>query len=93
MVASLFDEGYEKGWQILTHANGDAAVDQLIEAIRPAHTEYGPGDRRHVLIHGQYVRQDQLDALAELQVMPSLFAALVLIFTIIDRGKIRRGPS
>jgi predicted amidohydrolase YtcJ len=72
-VAALFEEGYEKGWQILTHTNGDAAVDQLIEAIRPAHEKYGPGDRRHVLIHGQYVRQDQLDALVELQVFPSLF--------------------
>ncbi len=73
VVHGLFDEGYEKGWQILTHANGDAAMDQLIAAVRPVHEEYGPGDRRNVLIHGQYIRPDQLDALVELQIMPSLF--------------------
>jgi len=73
IVAGLFDEAYRNGWQVLTHANGDAAVDQLIRAITPAHNEYGPGDRRHVLIHGQFVRQDQLDSLKELQIMPSLF--------------------
>ena len=73
LVSGLFEEGYEKGWQILTHANGDAAVDQLLEAVRPAHEQNGPGDRRHTLIHGQYIRQDQLDALVELEIFPSLF--------------------
>jgi predicted amidohydrolase YtcJ len=55
------------------HANGDAAIDQLIAAIRPVHAKYGPGDRRNTLVHGQFIRQDQLDALKELQVIPSLF--------------------
>ena len=73
VVASLFEEAYEKGWQVLTHANGDAAIDQLIRGIQPSHRANGPGDRRHVLIHGQFVRPDQLDSLAELQIMPSLF--------------------
>ncbi len=73
VVAGLFDEAYQNGWQVLTHANGDAAIDQLIRAIRPAHDRYGPGDRRHTLIHGQFIRQDQLDSLKELQVIPSLF--------------------
>ncbi len=73
VVASLFEEAYEKGWQVLTHANGDAAIDQLIRGIQPSHRANGPGDRRHVLVHGQFVRPDQLDSLAELQIMPSLF--------------------
>lgn len=72
-VASLYEEAYEKDWQVLTHTNGDAAVDQLIRAIAPVHRNYGPGDRRHVLIHGQFIRQDQLDSLVALQMMPSLF--------------------
>ena len=55
------------------HANGDAAIDQLIAALRPVHAKHGPGDRRFTLIHGQFVRQDQLDSLQELQVIPSLF--------------------
>ena len=73
VVADLIDEGYRKGWPVHVHANGDAAIDQLIEAIRPAQEKYGPGDRRNTLIHGQFIRQDQLDALKELQIIPSLF--------------------
>jgi hypothetical protein len=42
--------------------------------MRPVHARYGPGDRRHVLVHGQFTRRgDQLDALKELQVIASLF--------------------
>jgi len=73
VVADLFDEAYRNGWQVLTHTNGDAAIDQFIRTIRPAHDRYGPGDRRHTLIHGQFIRQDQLDSLKALSVLPSLF--------------------
>jgi predicted amidohydrolase YtcJ len=73
LVEGLFDEAYRNGWPTHVHANGDAAIDQLIEAMRPVHAKYGPGDRRHTLIHGQFIRQDQLDSLQELQVIPSLF--------------------
>jgi len=72
-VEKLLDEAYQKQWPVKVHANGDAAIDQFIAAIRPAHQKYGPGDRRHVLIHGQFIRQDQLDSLKELQIFPSLF--------------------
>ena len=72
-VIDMVDEAYQKGWQVLMHANGDAAVDQMIRAIRPAQEKYGPGDRRHTLIHGQYTRLDQLDDLADLQIVGSFF--------------------
>jgi hypothetical protein len=73
LVESLFEEAYKNGWPTHVHANGDAAIDQMIAAIRPAHAKYGPGDRRNTLIHGQFIRKDQLNALKELQVIPSLF--------------------
>jgi predicted amidohydrolase YtcJ len=73
LVEGLFEEAYRNGWPTHVHANGDAAIDQLIAAIRPVHAKYGPGDRRNTLIHGQLIRLDQLDALKELQVIPSLF--------------------
>ena len=73
VVAGFIEEGYQKGWPVHVHANGDAAIDQMIEAIRPSQEKYGPGDRRHTLIHGQFVRQDQLDSMVELQILPSLF--------------------
>lgn len=73
-IEALFDEAYQKKWPVKVHANGDAAVDQMIAAMKPVHAKFGAGDRRHVLIHGQFVRRgDQLDALKELQVIASLF--------------------
>jgi len=74
VVAALFDEAYQKGWPVHVHANGDAAIDQMIEALRPAREKHGPADRRTTLIHGQFLRRgDQVDALRELDVVASLF--------------------
>jgi len=74
VVEGLLDEAYQKGWPTHVHANGDAAVDQFIAALKPVHAKYGPGDRRHTLIHGQFVRRgDQLDQLKALDVIASLF--------------------
>jgi predicted amidohydrolase YtcJ len=73
VVASLFDEAYQKGWPVHVHANGDAAIDQMIAAIRPAQERHGPGDRRTTLVHGQFLRKDQIPVLKELQIFPSLY--------------------
>lgn len=73
IVAAVIEEAYQMGWPVHVHANGDAAIDQMIEALRPSHAKHGPGDRRHTLIHGQFLRKDQIPVLKELQVFPSLF--------------------
>jgi len=73
VVVGLYETAYQNHWQVLTHANGDAAIDQMIRGLRAAEEKYGREDRRPVLVHGQFVRQDQLDALKELGVIPSLF--------------------
>lgn len=73
VVIDLLDDAYAKGWQVLIHANGDAAVDQMLTAVGTAHQKYGEGERRHTLIHGQYVRPDQLETMADLDMTASLF--------------------
>lgn len=72
-VVDIYKLAYKNDWQILTHANGDAAMDQMINSMREVAPNYETKDRRHVLIHGQYVRDDQLDAFVELDVITSLF--------------------
>jgi predicted amidohydrolase YtcJ len=72
-LQGLVDEAYRKKWPTHIHANGDAAVDQMIAAVRPAFAKHGPADRRTVMIHGVLMRKDQLQTLKDLQVMPSLF--------------------
>lgn len=70
---AAIDKAFANGWQILVHANGDAAIDVLIAGVREATRKYGPGDRRPVLIHGQTTREDQVDALKALGIIPSFF--------------------
>jgi predicted amidohydrolase YtcJ len=72
-VAEAVDWAYENEIQILTHANGEGASDMLIAALDRATTRHGAADRRPVLIHGQFLREDQVDALKRLNVFPSLF--------------------
>ena len=45
----------------------------MIKTVREAQKRYGAGDRRTVLIHGQYLRADQIPQLKELGIMPSLY--------------------
>ncbi len=72
-IVNAVDLAFANDWQILTHANGDAAVDWLIEAVGAATAKHGTGDRRAVLVHGQTTRLDQLPKLKELAIFPSFF--------------------
>jgi predicted amidohydrolase YtcJ len=64
---------YRNNWQVMVHANGDAAIDQLIRVVRAAQTEVPGTDRRTVLIHGQYLRLDQIPEIKALGIFPALF--------------------
>lgn len=64
---------YENGIQILVHANGEGASDMLISALEAAREKYGDPGNRPVLIHGQFLREDQVESYKRLGVFPSLF--------------------
>ena len=70
-----FDAAYKDNIQILVHCNGDAAADQMIESVRKAQAKYGKKDLRPVMVHAQSARYDQVDAAAELGIIPSFFTA------------------
>jgi predicted amidohydrolase YtcJ len=73
-AVDAIDWAYANDIQIITHANAEAASDLLIAASSLARLKHGPGkDRRPVLIHGQFLREDQVDAFKRLGIMPSLF--------------------
>ncbi|MFV8819404.1 amidohydrolase [Haliea sp. E17] len=72
-VVDAIDWAFANGIQILTHANGEGASDMLLSAIDAATEKYGPADRRPVLIHGQFLRPDQVDSIKRLAVFPSVF--------------------
>ncbi|NOD85602.1 amidohydrolase [Ruegeria sp. HKCCD6119] len=64
---------YENGIQIITHSNGEGASDMLIAALQAAQDKYGDPGNRPALIHGQFLREDQVDAYKRLGVFMSLF--------------------
>lgn len=72
-VIESIDWAFENDVQILTHSNGEAASDLLIASIESAQENHGEKDRRPVLIHGQFLREDQVDSLQRLEIFPSLF--------------------
>lgn len=73
-VQNLIDLAFQNNWQILAHANGDAAIDQYLTTIENATTKFPTQDRRNVIIHAQTMREDQLDKAKELKLIPSFFS-------------------
>ncbi|MBV6271704.1 amidohydrolase [Alcaligenaceae bacterium CGII-47] len=72
-VFTAIDWAFANDTQIITHANGEAASDLLLAAIKTARAKHPPKDRRAVLIHGQFLRKDQVATMDELEIFPSLF--------------------
>lgn len=75
----IFDRVVLKTFQnnihLYTHCNGDAAIDLYIAAVKKANQQLGKSSvgRRTVVIHSQFVRQDQLDEYKKLDLLPSFF--------------------
>lgn len=67
-------EIYSKGVQVFMHANGDAAIDLAVDAIRGAGAHAGDG-QRPIVIHSQCMRPEQLGEYVELGINPSFFTA------------------
>lgn len=74
-AVALFDLAASKDWQIICHANGDAAIDQCLDGIENAQKTHRKNDHRSVIIHAQTMRNDQVARTKELGALPSFFAA------------------
>lgn len=72
-INAAIEKAYANDWQILVHSNGDAATDRFVAAVGAAQQRHPDVDNRPVLIHGQVLREDQVDQLKELGIFPSLF--------------------
>ena len=66
-------DAYQNNWQLMSHCNGDAAIDQYVKAISKANKEFGNDDRRIVIIHAQTAREDQVKSFVEQDIFPSFF--------------------
>lgn len=68
-------ELHKAGYQIAVHANGDAAIDDILYAYRKAQEAFPRNDARHRIEHAQMAREDQLDAMKELEITPSFYVS------------------
>ncbi|WNS43953.1 amidohydrolase [Paenibacillus sp. MMS20-IR301] len=71
---------HSAGRQVVIHANGDAAIDDVLYAIGEAQRQLPRPDARHRIEHAQSVREDQLDRIKELGITPSFFNDHVYYF-------------
>ena len=72
-VEALLDAAYARGWPVKVHANGDAAIDQLFTTLRPVVAKHGVKPGQTILVHGQFIRPDQVQELKSLGIFPSMF--------------------
>ena len=73
IVVAAITEAFDNNWQIKIHANGDAAIDQLLEAVGTVTATRGVKPGQVILIHGQFLRPDQIPRLKALGIFPSMF--------------------
>jgi len=64
----------ERGVPVLAHANGDEAIELMIDGIDQALTGRPIPDHRSVIIHAQLIRPDQLDRVKDLGIVPSYYS-------------------
>jgi len=72
-LARQVDEIYAAGRQVAVHVNGDAAIDDFLFAVDAAQRRHPGRDQRPIAVHAQMTREDQLDEMQRLGVVPSFF--------------------
>lgn len=78
VVAECMQQAVNDNRQLLCHCNGDAASDQFIRCYKKALAGSNNSNKdnlRPVMIHCQTVRNDQLDEMAKMKMIPSIFVA------------------
>jgi predicted amidohydrolase YtcJ len=74
-MVELVKKFHMAGRQLAIHGNGDATIDDIIYAIDQAQQEHPREDHRHIIVHCQTARLDQLDEMKRLGITPSFFSA------------------
>lgn len=80
VLAGHIQRLHEAGHQIHIHVNGDAAGDDVLHAFERAQDRHPRSDHRHTIIHGQTLRDDQLERMAALGVSVSFFSYHVYVW-------------
>lgn len=77
-LEQALDEIGKAGRAFAVHCNGDAALDMVLDAFSKA--LHADKEARNLIIHCQTAREDQLDRMKELGMLPSFFPAHVYVW-------------
>ena len=69
-VARMVLEAHRAGYTMAIHAIGDAAIDQVLDAYEAALDDTPDPDRRHRIEHCGWLRDDQMERMARMKVLP-----------------------
>lgn len=72
-LAAQIKTVHDAGYQIALHGNGDAAIDDVLFGFESAQSQTPRPDARHIVIHAQMTREDQLDRMQAGGIIPSYF--------------------
>jgi len=64
---------HQAGYQVAAHGNGDGIIDYIINAFEEAQAVCPRADTRPIVVHAQMTREDQLDRMQNLGMVPSFF--------------------
>jgi predicted amidohydrolase YtcJ len=70
-LAAAIGRAHNKGWQVMVHANGDAAIDLTLQAYARALESTGQHDQRHRIEHCSLAHPEQLAEMRRLGLSPS----------------------
>jgi len=73
-LAEMVLDHHAAGRQIAIHGNGDSAIDDILDGYEAALAAHPRADHRHRIEHCQTARPDQLERMARLGVVSSVFA-------------------
>lgn len=70
-VDEIFIPAHKNGWQITAHAQGDAAIDMLLNTIEKANNLHPRPDARHRIEHAGIASPDLIQRMKEQNVIPT----------------------
>ncbi|MGL5616704.1 MAG: amidohydrolase [Sarcina sp.] len=74
VVINYIKNCIDNNWQVNAHCNGDASGDQFIRCYKKAlELSENKTDLRPVMVHAQTVREDQLDEMEKIGIIPTFF--------------------
>jgi len=72
-LSKMVKKLHSAGLQIAIHGNGDAAIDDILYAYGEAQKDCPRDNTRHLVVHSQTARIDQLNEMARLGVSPTFY--------------------